>query len=172
MNRPTVEQLISHLQLEPLEGEGGLFRRTWLSSHALEPANLGAPYYEAKPLGSCIYYLLTSEIDSFSAFHRLPTDEIYHFYLGDPVTLFMLDSHGVGEEITLGHDLLHGQHVQYVVKGGKWQASILKEGGQYALMGTTMAPAFTAGDFELGNRAELLAHYPTHHDWITRLTRT
>lgn len=166
-----IQQLIEHLQLEPLEGEGGLFRRTWLAPHTVEPSILGTPYHEAKPLGSCIYYLLTAEKDSFSAFHRLPTDEIYHFYLGDPVTLCLLHPDGTSEQITLGQDLFNGQAVQYVVKAGDWQASILNEGGRYALMGTTMAPAFTTGDFELGNRTELIALYPTQSHWITRLTR-
>jgi predicted cupin superfamily sugar epimerase len=103
--------------------------------------------------------------------HRLPTDEVYHFYLGDPVEMLLLHADGRAENHTLGPDLLHGQHVQFVVPHGVWQGSRLRDGGRYALLGTTMAPGFDPNGYEGGSREKLTAQYPVAADAIRRLTR-
>jgi uncharacterized protein len=150
----TAARLIELLRLEPLPVEGGHFRQTWRSA-----------------AGTAIYYLLTDDPDSFSALHRLPTDEIYHFYLGDPVELLLLHDGGRIEHVALGPALQHGQHVQYVVPHGVWQGSRLRRGGRFALLGTTMAPGFEPSTYESGEREGLAAAYPAAAEAIRGLTR-
>jgi len=113
-----------------------MFRQTWRAKDGPD----------GHPLGTAIYYLLRPE--SYSHLHRLPTDEIYHFYLGDPVELYLFYPDGKSETVVLGGDLAAGQRPQAVAPGGSWQGSRLQPGGRYALLGTTMAPGFTPTDYE------------------------
>ncbi len=128
--------IIKHLNLTPLPVEGGYFRRTYLKSDE-SPSGTSA---------SAIFYFLTP--DTCSLLHRLPKDELYHFYVGDPVELLVLDDHG-GRRHILGSDILGGQKVQHLVPAGFWQGSRLVSGGRFALMGTTMCPAFADEDLEM-----------------------
>jgi uncharacterized protein len=161
------DQLIRHFRLEPLPIEGGYFRQTWSSDDLVSIPGYHAP----RPAGTAIYYLLTSEPDSFSALHRLASGEIYHFYLGDPVEMLLLSEGASGRRIILGPDVLGGQHVQYIVPRSVWQGSRLLPGGHFALLGTTMAPGFDARDFTLGRRSELLLRFPESAALIRELTR-
>ncbi len=167
----TAADLIAHLRLQPLPVEGGYFRQTYCSPESLPGASLPPRYGAPRPFGTAIYYLLTSEADSFSALHRLLTDEVYHFYLGDPVEMLLLHRDGGSQRVLLGPDVLNGQELQFVAPRGSWQGSRLVDGGQFALLGTTMAPGFDAGDFELGRREDLLARYPDRAGLIRALTR-
>jgi hypothetical protein len=160
---------IEKLGLQPLPGEGGFYRETYRSSERVAAAALPERYTADKELGTAIYYLLTPEVAS--ALHRVRTDEVFHFYLGDPVVMLQLFPDGRGQTITLGPDILSGQVVQCVVPKFVWQGATLIEGGQFALMGTTMSPAFDFADLELGNRAELLARYREQAELINRLTK-
>jgi predicted cupin superfamily sugar epimerase len=160
-------ELIRYLRLEPLPIEGGYFRQTWSSDDLVSIPGYDSP----RPAGTAIYYLLTSDPDSFSAMHRLATGEIYHFYLGDPVEMLLLAEGAPGRRIILGLDLFGGQHVQYVAPRSVWQGSRLIRGGRFALLGTTMAPGFDARDFTLGRRQELLPRFPEHAALIRELTR-
>ncbi len=169
----TPEQIISALGLEPLPVEGGFFRQTYRSDDQI-PLQALPPRYRgpARSFGTAIFYLLTSDPDSFSAMHRLATDEVYHFYLGDPVEMLLLGPAGEIRRVQLGADLLAGQHVQSVVPRGIWQGSHVLPGGRFALLGTTMAPGFDPADFELGARHELMQEYPQATDLIRLLTRS
>lgn len=167
-NTLTAEDLIRLLGLEPLEPEGGYFRQTYRAAETIPRAALPARYVADKAFSTAIYYLLTP--DTQSALHRLPTDEVYHFYLGDPVTLLQLYPGGASEMVTLGPRIDQGQRVQAVVPAGTWQGSLLNPGGAWVLMGTTMAPGFDDSDFALGERAALLAQYPERAELIVRLT--
>ena len=171
MSELTAQELIEWFGLEPLDGEGGLYRRTYLSADVLAAAHLPPRYGRDKPAGSAIYYLLTDTPDSFSALHRLLTDEIYHFYLGDPVELTLLVPGGESRTVTLGQDLLGGQQVQFTVPAGVWQGSRLREGGAFALLGTTMAPGYTDDDYQPGFRSELQTAFPEQAALIEQLTR-
>lgn len=151
-------QIIELLGLAPLPIEGGYFRRTYTSAERVRRAALPARYSTDKDLCGAIYYLLHD--DARSLLHRLLTDEIYHFYLGDPVELLLLYPDGRHALHTLGPDLAAGQQVQLVAPQGVWQGSWLRAGGSYALLGTTMAPAYDDADFELADRAALLRQYP------------
>jgi predicted cupin superfamily sugar epimerase len=164
----TAAELIALLELKPLPVEGGYFRETYRSADVL-PAGLLPRYAADRSAGTAIYYLLTPE--TFSALHRLPADEVYHFYLGDPVRLVQLFPDGGGTEVVLGPDVRAGQRPQAAVPRGSWQGSFLEPGGAYALMGTTMAPGFDFRDYESGGREELLRNYPGHAGLVRRLTR-
>ena len=168
---PTPEQLIQLFNLKPLPIEGGLFFQTYLSPETITKDQLPERYPFDKPFGTAIVYLLTDDPDSFSALHKLPTDEIYHFYLGDPVEMLQLHSDGSSERIILGQDLLGGQKVQHVVPRDVWQGFHLLPGGQFALLGTTMAPGYTGEDYIGGDPDELIAAYPGREALIEQLTR-
>ncbi|HEY7312988.1 MAG TPA: cupin domain-containing protein [Gemmataceae bacterium] len=157
----TAEELIRLLRLAPLPHEGGWYRETYRSARNL-PSIAGSA-------ATAIYYLLTP--DTCSALHRLPTDEVFHFYLGDPVEMLQLgpNSEDGGRIVTLGADLFAGQQVQTVVPAGVWQGSILQAGGAFALMGTTMAPGFDFADYEAAERAALKAAFPAFAERIARL---
>ncbi len=167
----TAEILIKALGLEVLPVEGGLFRQTYQADERVAVAVPGRDSPRLKPRSSAILYLLSDDPDSFSALHSLPADEIYHFYLGDPLELLLLKPDGDSEIITLGQDILNGQHVQFAVPAGVWQGSRLVSGGSFALLGTTMAPGFVEEDYISGDRNSLLQQYPDRAELITLLTR-
>lgn len=164
----SAEEVISLLNLKPLPGEGGYYSETYRSSEVIPQLCLPARYKSDKAYSTCIYYLLTP--DTCSMLHRLPTDEIYHFYLGSPVTMLQLRPDGTTKVIMLGNDIKAGQEIQVVVPGGTWQGSFLKDGGGFSLMGTTMAPGFDPSDFEPASRDVLLRQYPNQSELIIRLT--
>jgi len=165
------QQIINMLKLEPLPDEGGFFSRTYKSPELISQQALPDRYPQAMAFGSAIYFLLTA--DDFSAMHRLQTDEIYHFYLGDPVEMLLLHPDGTGEIFTLGIDLAAGMRPQKVVQRDIWQGSRLAAGGShgFALMGTTLAPGFEWADFELGQRDDLISKYPNFADAIAARVR-
>jgi predicted cupin superfamily sugar epimerase len=166
---PTAPELIQLLNLQPLPQEGGYYRETYRSAERLAASALPPRYGQDKALGTAMYYFLTP--DTFSALHRLPTDEVFHFYLGNPVEMLQLYEDGRGRVVTLGPDLLAGQSPQLVVPRGVWQGSCLAAGGAFALLGTTAAPGFDFADYEAGDRAGLSARYPEFADLISLLTR-
>jgi uncharacterized protein len=182
-----VEQIVRLLNLQPLPVEGGLYAQTYRSKDEIPSAGLPERYQaageELKPFGTAILYLLTNEpagnagefaVDNttaFSALHRLRTDEIFHFYLGDPLEMTLLLPDGSIRQVLLGQDLLAGQQIQFTVPHGVWQGTRLLPGGRFALVGTTMAPGFTDPDYEHGSRADLLAQYPGEQERILALTR-
>ena len=170
--KPSIQQIITALGLQPLPAEGGMFVQSYRSSENISARALPARYpAQPKPFGTAIYYLITNEPDSFSALHRLLTDEVLHFYLGDPLETLLLYPGGSSRTLILGKDILAGQHLQFVIPQGVWQGSRLAEGGEYALIGSTMAPGFTNEDYEGGEREALCAQYPHEARRIRLLTR-
>jgi uncharacterized protein len=164
---PTADELIALLQLQPHPKEGGFFRETYRAADCLPAEHLLPRYRGDRSASTAIYYLLKPA--TFSAIHRLASDEIFHFYLGSPVRMLQLDATG-GREIILGSDLMAGQQVQVLVARGVWQGSILEPGGDFALLGCTVAPGFDYADYEHGERDALLKQYPHHAAMIGRLT--
>jgi len=165
----TAQQIIDHFEMKPLADEGGYYVETYRCGRAVtqrdSPEGNGGP----RSLSTAILYLLTPE--TFSALHRLKSDELYHFYLGDPVTMLQLHADGSGEVVSLGHNIAGGEQVQVSVPADTWQGSILRPGGRFALMGTTVTPGFEWEDFELSGRDVLLQQYPTFGEQIRRLTK-
>ena len=164
----TAERIIKLYNMKPLPGEGGYYVETYRSAENIERTSLPERYDSDKSQSTAIFYLLTP--DTRSRIHRLKSDEIYHFYMGDPVELVLIHPSGTIKVLFLGHDIRVGQFVQAVVPAGIWQGAYLLEGGQFALMGATVAPGFDFPDRELGTRKELLERYPQHNDIITSLT--
>jgi predicted cupin superfamily sugar epimerase len=159
----TADEFKSLLHLEPHPVEGGSFRRTYTSLGSVElPRGVRAQ-------GTAIYYLL--EEGTFSEMHMLASDEIFHFYLGDPVEMLQLFEDGRASVSTLGPDLLAGQNVQLVVPAGVWQGTRLIGGGKVALLGCTVTPGFDFADYRGGNYAELVAKWPAEAERIRALTR-
>jgi uncharacterized protein len=172
MNRkPTLDEILKLFDMQPLPVEGGFFTQTYLANGIIPHSALPERYADDKPFGTAILYLLTADRDCFSAIHRLPTDELFHFYLGDPVEMLQLFPDGSSSRIVLGSDILAGQRIQYAAPRGVWQGSRLIPGGEYALLGTTMAPGFTDEDYFGADRDELIAQYPEHAGMIRALTR-
>lgn len=171
MSDETIQRIIAKLNLQPMPVEGGLFVQAYRSDQMIPPGILPDGYSGSRAFSTAIYYALTADADSFSALHCLLTDEVYHFYLGDPVELLLLLPDGTSRRVILGPDLLGEQHVQFIVPAGTWQGLRLAPGGRFALLGTTMAPGFTEADFTLGERASLLSGWPQESDLIAHLTR-
>ncbi|GGL98593.1 cupin [Streptomyces fumigatiscleroticus] len=155
----TPDELVAHYALEPIPREGGLFRQTW--------AGPAGP--DGRPAGTAIVALLTA--DDFSALHRLPTDEIWHFHLGDPLELLLLAPDGTARTAVLGPDVLGGQHPQLTVPARTWMGGRVAAGGAWTFFGCTMAPGFTSADYEHGDAADLTARYPRQAARIRDLCR-
>ena len=160
---------IEKLKLEP-HPEGGYFRVTYVAELAFSKKSLPAQYTGSRPASTAIYFLLDAK--SFSAFHRIQSDELWHFYAGDPLVVHVIGPSGDLSEILLGNDVEAGQVFQSSVKAGRWFASELKLGGLFALVGCTVSPGFDFDDFELGKQEKLQQLYPQHKKLIEKLTRS
>ena len=156
---PEVRALIDRFGLTPLPVEGTLYVNTYVSQ---------ARTAFGEPAGTAIVGLYAEDPPSFSCFHRLSADEIWHVYGGDPFRLILLHEDGRSEDVVMGSDLDAGQRVQYIVPAGVWQAGHLIAGGRYALYGTTMTPGFTPAGFEVADAAELIAFCPDRAEDIAR----
>lgn len=165
----TAEEVKQLLQLEPLPFEGGCFRETYRSRWQVSAEYLPDGVRGSRSIGTAIYYMITAE--SFSALHRLPGTEVFHFYAGDPVLMLQLLPDGTSQTVTLGPDLAHAQQPQVVVRGHVWQGCRLAPGGKWALLGTTMSPGFDRADYESGQREQLIAQYPGAAERIREYTR-
>ena len=163
----TADQIISLLNLEP-HPEGGYFGETYRAGEDIPTDALPARYTGPRAHSTAIFYLLTS--DTCSRLHRIRSDEIFHFYLGDPVEMLWLFPDGEGQRVTLGPDLLAEMRPQVIVPRGVWQGARLASGGEVALLGCTVAPGFDYEDFELADREALLETYSQFSEDIRVLT--
>src|SRR5579863_2515794 len=161
------EYWIQKLKLEA-HPEGGYFRQTYKSDLLIGREALPG-FSGARAASTAIYFLLEGK--NFSAFHRLRSDEIWHFYVGAPLVVHVISPEGSYSSIELGRDLEAGQVLQAVVRAGCWFASHVVDWKSFAVVGCTVAPGFDFEDFEMGRRADLLARYPEQRDLIHRLTR-
>lgn len=144
------ERVVELLGLSP-HPEGGFYKETFRASAS-----------------TAIYFLLPA--GTFSAFHRIQSDEAWHYYDGDPLELHVIHPDERYERVILGRGLGKGERPQYVVPGGSWQAAAPK-GSRYSLCGCTVAPAFHFAQFEMPPRAEMFAILPEHEDLVRRFTR-
>jgi predicted cupin superfamily sugar epimerase len=165
----TARQIIDRLHLVPLTIEGGYFRETYRSALSLPAEALPSGYGGDRNISTAIYYLLTP--DTFSVIHGVKSDEVFHFYAGDPIEMLQLWPDGTGTTRTIGNDLAAGHEPQVIVPAGVWQGCRLEPGGEWALMGCTVAPGFEYTDYQAGDRGELTAAYPQFAELIASLTR-
>lgn len=160
----TAEEIKALLGLAPHPVEGGYFRRTYASEATVKlPRGIRAQ-------NTAIFYLL--DAGTFSEMHLLESDEMFHFYLGDPVEMLLLYPDGKSSILTLGHDLEAGQKVQVLVPAGVWQGTRLAGDGKVALLGCTVTPGFDFADYHSASYAELAAKWPEQAERIRDLTRT
>ena len=149
--------------------EGGHYRQTYRADLTLEKAGLPPEFEGSRPSSTAIYFLLDGT--DFSAFHRLRSDEMWHFYQGGALVVHVIDADGQHSEILLGSNAEAGETFQTVVKAGCWFGSRVRDPGAFALVGCTVSPGFDFADFELGQREQLVRLYPRHRELIERLTR-
>ncbi len=165
----TAEEIKRRLALQQHPREGGYFVQTWKAEEEIPLSALPSRYIGPRAAGTAIYYLL--EPSTFSEMHRLCSDEVFHFYLGDPVEMLQLWPDGNSRVVVLGSDLAAGMLPQLVVPKGVWQGSRLMPGGEVALLGCTVSPGFDYSDYESGICEELVRQYPKHASMIEALTR-
>ncbi len=149
--------------------EGGYFRQTYKAELMLARESLPPGFTGPRAASTGIYFLLEGE--NFSTFHRLRSDEMWHFYAGEPVVVHVIDPDGEHSQILLGNDPEAGETLQAVVKAGCWFASHVADWKSFALVGCTVTPGFEFEDFEMAKAEELIRTYPQHRAIIKRLTR-
>jgi uncharacterized protein len=157
---------INHLALSP-HPEGGYYRATYKSDLTIARSALPSSYQGDRSASTAIYFLLDE--GNFSAFHRIASDEVWHFYAGSSLVVYVIDPEGNHSELHLGDGL--DEVFQAVVKAGCWFASRVRDAASFALVGCTVAPGFDFADFELGVRSELIRTFPAHRKLIEELTR-
>lgn len=158
----TKKEWVKHLQLLP-HPEGGFYRETYRSEMKINLEEFGE-----RNLSTGIYFLLEQE--NFSAFHRIKSDEMWHYYAGDPLVVHMIDADGNYSNQKIGNDILNNELPQFVVPAGVWFASEVVQGGDFSLVGCTVAFGFDFQDFELAD-STFINKFPTHQKIIERLVR-
>jgi len=163
----TARQLITQYQLQP-HPEGGYYLQTYCSSEKIPVAALPGRFGGDRYFSTAIYFLLEGE--QFSAFHRIQSDELWHFYTGTGLNIYVIHPDGKGEILKLGDDLINGYSFQQLVPAGCWFASKPVTADGFSFVGCTVAPGFDFADFEMGDREELVKEYPKYEEWINELT--
>ena len=166
----TAEELKKLLNLGPLSIEGGYFSETYRAGDTIPAGVFGSRYDGARQASTAIYYLL--EPGEFSEMHRVQSDEIFHFYYGDPVEMLQLWPDGSVKTVIIGTEFESGMRPQVVVPRGVWQGCRLAVAGTVALMGCTVSPGFEYADYESGKRKELIEGWPAAQRFIAELTRS
>jgi uncharacterized protein len=168
MSQHNADYWIQHLKLQP-HPEGGAYARVYTAELIIPRSSLPENFSGDRNSCTHIYYLLQQ--NDFSAFHRIQSDELWHFYDGDTLCIYELDRDGELTEHVLGKNLEKGESPFLVIKAGNWFASKLKSGSTYALLGCTVSPGFDFADFEMADRNKLIKLYPQHKELIVSLTR-
>jgi uncharacterized protein len=177
MNKKTAAHWIQHLELEK-HPEGGAYARVYTSNLLLKQISLPKDFHGDRPVCTHIFYLLQQ--NEFSAFHRIRSDELWHFYDGDALKIYEInndarpdDPVGRGNliEHSLGLDIENGQLPLCVIKAGNWFAAELISDSAYALVGCTVSPGFDFAEFELADREKLILQHSRYKDVIRRLTK-
>lgn len=163
----TASDYVRLLNLQP-HPEGGYFAETYRASETLAAHALPTRFGGARAFSTAIYFLLESH--HVSALHRIQADEVWHFYAGGPLEVFVIKPDATLTVIRLGSDPGRGEVFQTMVPAGCWFGSRPAPGSAYSLVGCTVAPGFDFADFEMADRNALLAEFPQHTDTIRMLT--
>ena len=153
------------LQAHP---EGGFYRETYRCESRIPAITANNAFPAERNLSTAIYFLL--ERGNFSAFHRIKSDELWHFYDGDGLDVHVINAQGTYSCLQLGTGA--GRLPQALVPAGCWFASEVSQDGGFSLVGCTVSPGFDFTDFALADGVELSKVYPQHAQLIRRLTRT
>jgi predicted cupin superfamily sugar epimerase len=162
------DSIIEHLGLVR-HPEGGWFSEVYRSEEKILAEHLPVRYKSAHCFSTSIYFLLQN--DDFSAFHRIASDETWHFYLGSPIIISCIFPDGSTSEILLGNKLFEGHLLQFTIPRNCWFAARNQDSNSFSLVGCTVSPGFEFSDFELANRQNLTETYPNHVALINGLTR-
>lgn len=162
----TADYWIKHLQLTE-HPEGGFYRETYRSGEVIPVAGLPCRFSGERNFSTAIYFLLRS--NDRSMFHRIQSDELWHFHAGSSLSIFVLSREGITVH-KLGMDVVNGESLQVVIPAGCWFGAKVNKRDTYTLAGCTVAPGFDFKDFELASREELLKSFPAHRDIIELLT--
>jgi predicted cupin superfamily sugar epimerase len=165
---PTAQTYIDTLQMQA-HPEGGYFKETYRSLQLIDVTQAGGGTSVPRSVSTGIYFLL--EKNNFSAFHKIQSDEMWHFYAGQALEVLEFNERGELGCTRLGSDILGGEVHQHVVPANTWFASRVAAGGSFSLVGCTVAPGFNFADFSLADRAMLVALFPQHSKAIAELTR-
>ncbi len=165
----TADRLIKSLGLAP-HPEGGFFREAYRAAGTITGNALPAGFAGDRAFSTSIYYLLRT--DQVSTFHRIRSDELWHFYMGDALEVIDIAPDGVLTTTVLGHDVTGGDTLQSVVPAGRWFGARLSKPrpDAFALVGCTVAPGFDFADFEIAERDKLVAEFPEHAQVIKAMT--
>lgn len=164
----TAQQLVHQYSLQP-HPEGGWYKESYRSSEYITQVALPERFRGTRVFSTAIYFLLGE--GDFSAFHRIKSDECWHFYLGDPLLIYLIRTDGRLDIIQLGNDFNNGKLFQYVVPANCWFASRPAKGSAFCFAGCTVAPGFDFDDFEMADALSLSALYPQHASIIKELCR-
>lgn len=162
------EELIHHYQLLP-HPEGGYYKETYRSEENIPSAALPQRFSAERSFSTAIFFLL--ECGNFSAFHKIKSDECWHFYAGETLLVHILHKNEQLQTVKLGSNTAAGELFQFVVPAGCWFASEPDAETEFAFTGCTVAPGFDFADFELAKEEELLSEFPAHAELIRRLCR-
>lgn len=164
----TTKVLIRKLNLTP-HPEGGYFKEVYRSEDEIKIDGLPQRYESTRCFGTSIYYLLEGK--QFSAFHKLNSDETWHFYLGSQIVLHLINEEGKYSKVLLGQRVDENEQLQFTIPHGTWFAAEVKDKNSFSLAGCAVYPGFDFADFEMGDKEELLKKFPQHKDVIQKLTR-
>ena len=165
----TAKDWITKLELLP-HPEGGYYKEVYRANEKIDKAALPSRYSSERTFATSIYYLLKS--GQFSSFHKLKSDETWHFYKGSPIAIYLISLAGKFEKIVLGDEIDKNQLLQYTIERETWFAAEPLEKNSYSLIGCSVAPGFEFDDFQLGKRAELIMSFPKYSEIILRLTNS
>jgi hypothetical protein len=164
----TASEIISRYGLQP-HPEGGFYKETYRSPEFILKEHLPRRFGGERRFSTAICFLLTA--DSFSAFHKIKSDELWHYYEGGSLLLHILHINGRYELIRMGKMITEGEVFQAMVPAGSWFAAECAQRSEFSFVGCTVSPGFEFADFELAAADELIKKYPAHTGLIRRLTR-
>lgn len=164
----TAQQLVQQLELQP-HPEGGFYKETYRSEGTIAQDALPSSFDGERSFSTSIYYLL--EQGDYSAFHRIKSDEGWHFYAGGTLLIHCLSKQDGYKCLRFGNDVTNGDSFQHVVPTGVWFASEPAPGTAFTLCGCTVSPGFDFADFEMAKKEALLQSFPAQHEIIRRLCR-
>ncbi|MCZ7603441.1 MAG: cupin domain-containing protein [Melioribacteraceae bacterium] len=160
--------LVEKLELQR-HPEGGYFKEVYRSDEFIKVEGLPERYSSERCFSTSIYYMLEGE--QFSAFHKLQSDETWHFYLGSPIVLHLISSEGDYSKIILGQNITEDEILQYTIPRETWFAAEVKDKNTYSLVCCTVSPGFDFADFEMGDRKTLLDKFQQHQNLIKQFTQ-
>lgn len=164
----SAQSFIKQYQLQP-HPEGGWYKETYRSHETIPATALPGRFSGERNFSTAIYFLL--EQGNFSAFHKIQSDECWHFYAGYTLNVYVLHNDGQLEIIKLGNDIAKGELFQYVVPANCWFASRPSAGSEFCFVGCTVSPGFDFTDFEMAKEEQLLSIFPQHADIIKEMSR-